>query len=102
MERRRAYSDVARVQHFGHDVGNVVHLQIEQARGDAHLDEGLGDLRGHGLGGMPHGVVDHKRILLGNAAAPLLIHRQNLRHMAAPDDAVGRGDHIEGKAGERP
>ena len=101
VERRRTHGDVARIQHLSHDIGDVVHLQIEQARGNAYLDEGLGDLRGHGLGGVPHGIVDHERVLLGDAAAPLLVHLQDLRHMAAPDDAVGRGDHIEGKTGER-
>ena len=79
----------------------MVGLEVEQTRRDAALDERLDDLAGHRLGGVPHRVVHHDRVVLGLKRAPARVGLEDLGHVAAPDDAVARRDHVDVEPAER-
>lgn len=79
----------------------MIDLDIVKRCGNALLAEGLCDGIGHELRGVPHAVKDHDGAVLHHALAPTLIAVEDFLDMGAPDDAVPRGNQLDGEGGKR-
>ena len=69
-------------------------LQIKQLNRFSLFGKRFGYGLSHGLCGVPHAVKDNEGAGLRYAAAPVFISIQNIGHMASPDNAVTRRNHL--------
>ena len=86
------------VQHLGDDVAGVGTPQVVQLGLHPRVRETLGDGPGQQSGAVPHGVVNHQGFGCHGARGPALVSLQYPGDVLPVDEAVVRGDDLEGEA----
>jgi len=71
---------------------------VEDLVGDALGGQAVAHGLGHPPRRLPHGVVEDHGGLFRHLGGPLLVPRDDLQGVRAPDHAVARGDHVHGQA----
>ena len=98
VEGGGAEQEQAGVQDVGDDVAVVGAPQVVHQGVDPGVHEALGQGLGQQSGAVPHGVVNHQGLGLHIARGPVLVGREDPGGVLAVDQAVVRGDDLEGEA----